>query len=235
MLIQLDGNVSLNSQDSDTIDNENLFPKIDKISTALSLPIIATYNLRSLLPKVNCLKTDILEREIDVAFLQGIWENSENIKYQSEIEKMFELNGLLYKSTPRMKGKGKVNYGGAALIINSLKYSFSEVNVSVPSGLEIIWGLLRPKTQSSKYNSIIVCSFYSPPNKYKYPKMADHICSTLHMLYTTYPDSGIILGADINSMNISSILNCGLKLRQIVDKNTRGRKVIDVIITNLST
>ena len=57
--------------------------------------------------------------------------------------------------------------------------------------------------------------------------MADHITSTLHMLYTENPDSGIIIGADINSMNISPILNCGLRLHQIVDQNTRGRKIID--------
>ena len=64
--------------------------------------------------------------------------------------------------------------------------------------------------------------------------MADHIVSTLHMLCSKYPDSGIILGADKNSMDITPILNCGLKLRQVVDKNTRKGKIIDVIIMNTS-
>ena len=55
------------------------------------------------------------------------------------------------------------------------------------------------------------------------------------MICTEHPNSGIILGADINSMNISPILNCGLKLRQIVDKNTHRIKILDVIITNLGS
>ena len=53
------------------------------------------------------------------------------------------------------------------------------------------------------------------------------------MLYSQYPDCGIILGADINSMDIPPILKCGLKLRPIVDSNTRGSKIHDVLITNL--
>ena len=35
-------------------------------------------------------------------------------------------------------------------------------------------------------------------------------------------------------MDISSILNCGLKLRQVVDKNTRKGKILDVLIMNVS-
>ena len=63
--------------------------------------------------------------------------------------------------------------------------------------------------------------------------MADHIVSTLHMLSSKYPDCGIILGADRNNMDISPILCCGLKLRQIVDKNTRKSKILDIIIMNI--
>ena len=35
-------------------------------------------------------------------------------------------------------------------------------------------------------------------------------------------------------MNIAPILNCGLKLHQIVDKNTRKDKILDIIIMNTS-
>ena len=35
-------------------------------------------------------------------------------------------------------------------------------------------------------------------------------------------------------MDITPILNCGLKLHQIVDKNTRKQKILDVIIMNTS-
>ena len=62
--------------------------------------------------------------------------------------------------------------------------------------------------------------------------MADHLVSTLQMLNAKYPDSGIILGADINKMDIILLLNCGLKLRQVVDKNTRQGAILSVIIMN---
>ena len=177
----------------------------------------------------------MLEREIDVAFLQEIWENSDNENYQAEVEKMFEENNLFYKSATRSKAKNNVTYGGAALIVNTSKFTFIDPKVHVPSGLEVVWGLIKPKTHETKFKKIIICSFYSPPGKYRYTAMSDYICSTLHLLYTKHPESGIILGADKNSMNITPILNCGLKLRQIVDQITHGNKIIDVIITNLSS
>ena len=55
----------------------------------------------------------------------------------------------------------------------------------------------------------------------KNSKMADQIVSTLHMLYSKYPESGIILGADKNNIFIKPILNCGLKLRKTVNKKIR--------------
>ena len=53
------------------------------------------------------------------------------------------------------------------------------------------------------------------------------------MLRTKYPDSPMILGADKNTMNIRPLLNCGLKLRNIVDLPTRKGKILDVLLTNI--
>ena len=62
--------------------------------------------------------------------------------------------------------------------------------------------------------------------------MADNIVSTLHMLCSKYPDSGIILGADKNDMDITPILNCGLKLRQVVSNFTHKQRILDILIMN---
>ena len=113
-ILQFDGNVSVSSVSSN--ESQDQFPLINRNNRASSLPTVATYNMRSLLPKVNSLKTDINGRDIDVAFLQEIWEDSDDLIYQYEIEKMFELNGLKYVSSPRKKGGGKCAYGGAAMI-----------------------------------------------------------------------------------------------------------------------
>ena len=91
---QLDGNQS--------VFNDSVQPvKPDKISAALSLPTVATYNCRSLFPKIDSLKTDLLERQIDVSFLTEIWEQNHNNDHKYEIETMLEISELQYISSAR--------------------------------------------------------------------------------------------------------------------------------------
>ena len=78
----------------------------------------------------------------------------------------------------------------------------------------------------------MVYSFYSPPKSRKNSKLTDHLLTTLQMLKTTYPDCPMILGADKNSMNIQPILNCGLKLKQLVDLPTRQGKILSILLMN---
>ena len=202
--------------------------KLCKFEVALNLPIVATYNLHSLFPKIGNFKTDMLERSIDVAFCSEIWEQSEKREHILEIEKMLELDGLEYLSISRpLNTRG----GGAAIIVNLEKYSIIKLDIAVPGNLEVICGILKPKNGLSKFNRIIVCSFYSPPRNRKHSKLV----GTLQMLNTRYPESGIIMGADKNSMDISPLLNCGLRLRQVVDKPTRNGSILDIIIMNLTS
>ena len=84
--------------------------------------LIATYNLRSLKPRIQSLKNDILERSVDVSFLQEIWEKIDDINIQQEFEKMLELEGLQYFSNPRPKNSKGTSYDGVTLIINTTKF-----------------------------------------------------------------------------------------------------------------
>ena len=219
-IMQFDGNVSIS-------ESESL-----KTKDALNLPIVATYNVRSLFPKVCNFRTDMLERNISVSFVSEIWQRSDKKEHNLEIEKMLEEDGLKYISTARKANARGISYGGAALIVDLEKYSCEKLNISVPQNIEAVWGLLKPRAGSAQFKKIIACSFYSPPNKRSNSKMADHLVTTLHMLNAKYPDSGIILGADKNKMDIRPLLNCGLKLRQVVDKNTRQNSILSIIIMN---
>ena len=231
---QLDGNVSINSMENEIRSRTFKPNKPDKFKIAHDLPIVASYNLRSLKPKLNSLKNDILERNIQISFLQEIWEQDDDKHFQLEVEKMLEIEGLQYHSAPRPKNSKGKSYGGAAIIVNNRRFSSEKLNIFVPNCLEVVWSLVKPKAQGAGYRKIITCSFYSPPKKKKNAKMADHIVTTLHMLLSKYPESAIILGGDRNQMDISPILNCGLKLHQVVDKSTRKGKVLDVVIMNTS-
>ena len=50
---------------------------------------------------------------------------------------------------------------------------------------------------------------------------------------TKYPNCGLHLGGDKNSLNLAPILQGLPKCRQIVTRNTHDNKCIDVLITNL--
>ena len=228
---QLDGNESLSSSQSDSINNipENrVSNENDRITSALNLPTLATYNCRSLFPKLGNVRTDILERSIDVAFLCEIWQKKENKNHQAQIETLLETEGLKYISTPRPSG-----WGGAGIIVHQRKFTVEKLNIFIPHNLEVVWGLLRPKDESATYKEIIICSFYSPPNSKKNTKLTDHLVTTLQMLHTQYPDSPLMLGADKNKMDIRPLLNCGLRLRQVVDLPTRNGVILDILLISI--
>ena len=123
----------------------------------------------------------ILERSVQCAFLQEIWEAEPNKNFQLEVEKILELHGLKYTSTTRKPNRKGVAYGGAAIIANQEKVLLEKLPIIIPQNLEVVWGLLRPKNPGAGFKTIIVCSFYSPPNKKCNSKMADHLTGTLHI------------------------------------------------------
>ena len=202
---------------------------------ALGLPTIGSYNVRSLFPKIKSFKIDIIERGVDVAFVSEVWEQKENQGHALEIEKMLEINGLKYLSKSRpAKSRG----GGVALIVNQEKFSIQNLDdVSVPKNVEAVWGLLRPKNANTKtkFKKIIVCCFYLPPKSKRQAVLSDHLIETLHSLSTKWPDCGIILGADKNSMDLTPLLSSGLRLKQIVDRPTLNGSILDFLITNMSS
>ena len=229
-IIQLDGNNSIYSTESESniTDTVPTCPRPDRLSAAVHLPTVATYNMRSIFPKIGNVRTDMLERGISVGFFSEIWEKSEKKSHQLEIEKMLEGNGLKYISTARPKG-----WGGAAIIANQENFKLEKIDVIIPHSLEVVWGMLRSKSKDAKFKEIILCSFYSPPKSRKNLKLTDHLVTTLHMLAAKYPSAPIIMGADKNSMNIRPLLSCGLRLKQVVDLGTRNGIILDIILMSI--
>ena len=181
---------------------------MNKQEIASSLPTVAVYNFRSLFPKLENVKTDILNRNISLAFCCEIWEKPGDEKQESEIESMLQINGLQYLSTPRPRG-----WGGAAVIVNLERFSVKKLEcVTIPKNLDVVWCLLTSKSENPRFKTFVICSFYSPPKCGKNRRLADHLVTTLHMLSSKYPESPIILGADRNSMDVEPILTSGLRL-----------------------
>ena len=228
-LEQLDGNISLcsNTNTYQTLTNNN---RGKYFSVANHLPVLSVCNVRSFFPKQNNWKNDFFEHQGDVSLLCEVWQKEESKLHMQHIEHMLQIDGLQYFSTTRPRGK---RGGGAAIIVNREKFNAQKLDIQIPQKLEIIWALVKPKSEAAQIRNIIVCSFYSPPRSRLMNKLKDHIVGTLQMLTTKYPGCGIFVGGDKNKMNISQLLNNNLKLKQIVSKPTHKNEILDVILTNL--
>ena len=99
---QLDGNMSLSFLDMSLVESESecitvhtgyrppktVSPRLpstlktvrrdNKVLQGVSLPKLSVYNMRSLIPKVESLGTDMLNRSCSLSFLTEVWTKSEN-------------------------------------------------------------------------------------------------------------------------------------------------------------
>ena len=111
----------------------------NKSVQALTLPNVLNYNMRSIFSKLEHFSEDMLEREGDICFLTEVWQKQENKKHQLKIEKMFEMFGIQYISTPR---PGAQRGGGAAIAVRAQKFTISKFNIQIPKSVEVVRGLL---------------------------------------------------------------------------------------------
>ena len=202
----------------------------NKSIQALALPKIALYNMRSLFPKIGNFSLDVKERHTDLIFLTEVWELKEKKKHQFKLEEMLEISGIKYISTPR---PGAQRGGGAAIAARTEKFIISKLNIPIPKSVEVVWGLMKPKVITGKITTIIACCFYSPPRSRKNPVLLEHLTNTLQSLLVIHPGAGVVIAGDRNNIEISRLLKVDTTLRQTVSQNTRGQKILDVILTNL--
>ena len=253
VLPQLDGNIS-SSSFSDILDTtdvnsipvfvsnrsepvkDNRLPAVrrkvmcnNKIFQAASFPKFTSYNMRSLMPKVRSFGMDFEDRMCDLAFLCETWERKNKRSHNFKVEELFEMRGISYISRPRRNRSG----GGVAIAANTDHYHLSKLNITIPKGVEIVWGLLKPKNSTGKITKIIVCSFYSPPKSKKKTALVDHMTMTIQALRLTYPQAGFIISGDRNDLSLAQLTSIDTSLKQIVRKVTRGPKILTVVLTDL--
>ena len=202
----------------------------NKCVQALSLPILTSYNMRSIWGKLDNFSDDMHERDCSLSFLSEIWEKKENVQHKKKIEELLELKNISHISTPR---PGVKRGGGAAIAFDPTKASVSKIDISIPTPLEVVWALYRPLIPTGHIKKIILCSFYSPPNSKKNRHLIDHISLTYNQLKIKHPGAAIILSGDKNSLDETNILSLNPDFRQIVSKNTRKSKILTVMITDL--
>ena len=219
---------------TDRLPRANITIKRDnKFIKALSLPTFSVYNMRSIWSKLSSLSEDMTERETDFSILSEVWERRENLKHKNKIEEVFEMKNMSYFSTPR---PGNKRGGGTAITAKGDRFKVTKLNINIPKPLEVVWCLLQPKTLlGGGVSKIILCSFYSPPNSRKKSALIDHLAITVNSLKIIHPKASFIIAGDKNDLNEVEICSICPSFRQIVQKPTRKKKTLTVVITDLHT
>jgi hypothetical protein len=207
----------------------------DKMSQALSLPVLCNINPRSIYNKLEEFHNFVNEEEVDAIFMSESWERD-----YLTLDKVINLEDhVVISNVSQRAGVG----GRPALIINKKKYDVENVTntlIQIPWGVEAVWGIITPKnvTQDSKVKKIACCSLYSKPDSRKKSLLLDHISDAFNILSSKY-GSGLhfVIAGDTNDLKLDAILNLSPNFRQIVKDWTRmdPPALIDPIITTLSS
>ena len=222
------------SQRNETIERElRPIPTNDRIAASAELPTIAVTNFRSLGPRIQNVKDDIILRQLDVLIGSETWHKDSNRKLKDDIQELLEMHGIEYISCPR---PNKKRGGGVAILVNTKRFSITKINILVPSKLEVVWGLLRPKVLSKNaiFKEYIFAGIYSPPNYKKNNALQTHLITTMHHLLTLHPQAAYCIGGDRNSLSLQPILAALPHCKQAVTKNTYKDKILDVLMWNMS-
>ena len=104
----------------------------------------------------------------------------------------------------------------------------------IPKGLEVVWGVVKPKIPISQLKGILVCRFYSVPHSTRKTKLIEHITINFSSLKVKYKDHFFIMGGDINDLKAESLLDIAPSLHLLNTKPTYGEKNIDILISDIA-
>ena len=94
---------------------------------------------------------------------------------------------------------------------------------------------LRPRRLPRGFPCLVAGTVYHPQLGVNNSGMLNHLTTTLTDIVGQYPGCGIFVCGDFNRLSLSR-LTSQFKLKQIniIDKPTRGDKILDLVLTNLS-
>ncbi len=118
--------------------------------------------------------------------------------------------------------------GGGIAIICRHDWQLSGLGSSFHNTFECLW--VKVQTPNSAY---YIAALYNPPDTDQRTSLdlIDHLMDSCELLQSADPNAKIIIGGDINQLDIKPLLN-QLCLKQMVKSPKRGQHILDVFITN---
>ena len=96
---------------------------------------------------------------------------------------------------------------------------------------ESLWLYLRPTRLPRGFSCIIAAVIYHPP-KLDDRSFQEHLFQSLTLVESKYPNCGILVTGDFNSLDISCLLR-HFCLQQLMKEHTRKDTTLDLILTNM--
>ena len=152
---------------------------------------------------------------IDLCFISETWLNK-NVP-----SNLICPDGYVIVRKDRADGR---RGGGVAIVCRNdwkIRPIISESN------FECLW--CEISTTNSKYYT---ASIYHPPDPlYDESALLEYLSESMEQILSELPTARIILAGDVNHLPIKD-LSCQHNLQQLVNKPTRGERVLDVVLTN---
>ena len=170
------------------------------------LPVFLLSNVRPLLPKLDERATLLKNNHIDMAFITETWLTDR------VGDEAVGINGFsLIRRDRHLKTRGGV---------------FSD------DSIESLWLHVKPHKLPRGVSSIIVCIIYHPPSNDP-NALIDHISAGLNLFFIKHPHAGVLLVGDFNRCPISRLCR-RFNLKQSVKNHTRGKAILDYVLTIFS-
>ena len=153
---------------------------------------------------------------IDICFISETWLND---KIPSSLICPIGYNLL-------RRDRWNERPGGGVAILCRNDWNIKELDFQ--NNLECLWCEIQGMTNNKYYTAVI----YHPPDPiYAESELLDHLSDSCEQILLSDLSAKIIIAGDINQLNIND-LSKHHNLEQLVKKNTRGQRVLDVFLTN---
>lgn len=181
------------------------------------VPSCMAVNARSLAKPdaASALSTEMRTNNIDLCFVSETWLNS---KVPSTL--ICPEGYVLIR-----KDRSDLRVGGGVAILCRSDWKLRIFDSS--NDLECLWCEIT--LLSSKF---YIASIYHPPDSlYDETELLDYLSETCEQILLSDPNARIVIAGDINQLKIKDV-TYQYNLKQLVNKPTRGEKILDVFLTN---
>lgn len=190
-------------------------------SLSAYVPSLYLSNVMSLAPKIDEIRHVVTYANLDCVCITESW-------LQSHVhDNVVALDGFNLVRRDRVD----TIHGGVCTFIKD-NINFTILEDLEDSLFEALWIKLRPSRLPRGYSCIVLGNIYHPPSADD-SAVLQYLSKCLSFIESRYTNCGLLIVGDFNRLNMTRLKN-SYDLKQIVKFPTRGKRTLDLILTNLN-